>query len=400
MDYWKKKEEDSVTTELDQTAMSPANETGSSEEIGLELRGLTKSFHGVTIVEDINMSIKVGEFVTLLGPSGSGKTTCLNMVAGFIYPDSGQVLIKGQDLAQVPPENRGLGIVFQSYALFPHMSIADNVAFPLKRRKVKGQELKDRVAKALEDVELTDRAHARPRELSGGQQQRAALARALVFEPSLILFDEPLGALDRRLRERLQVQLREMHDKLQFTSLYVTHDQEEALNLSDRIAIINEARIAQIGGCEDIYRRPQSAFVAQFLGDANLVKVTVLENEGAFCTVRVDESQIVTKANRSEQLDVGPGGDALMVARPESLHVTKEGGAGDKLLVQGTMVKRTFVGQDIVTQVQTQQGNVVTVRERPEGTVSQLKFGGPVDVEWRTLESAIVVPMGAGLTND
>jgi ABC-type Fe3+/spermidine/putrescine transport system ATPase subunit len=389
-----------VTTELDQAALSPENEAGAGEGIGLELRGLAKSFHGVTVVEDVNMTIKVGEFVTLLGPSGSGKTTCLNMVAGFILPDKGQVLIKGQDLAQVPPENRGLGIVFQSYALFPHMSVADNVAFPLKRRKIKGQEHKDRVRKALEGVELTPRADARPSELSGGQQQRAAWARALVFEPSLILFDEPIGALDRRLRERLQVQLREMHDRLQFTSLYVTHDQEEALNLSDRIAIMNEARIAQIGACEDIYKRPQSAFVAQFLGDANLLKVTLLESQGASCTVRVDDSQVVTKATRSEQLDVGPGGQALMVARPESLHVTQEGGAGDALLIRGTMIKRVFVGQDVVSTVETPQGSRVTVRERPEGVVSQLPFGGQVEVMWRTLESAIVVPTGAGLKTD
>lgn len=383
-----------MTIESDHAGSSPDGDSGPDAAIGLELRGLAKSFHGVKVVEDVNLSIKVGEFVTLLGPSGSGKTTCLNMVAGFLLPDAGEVLIKGQDLAQVPPEHRGLGIVFQSYALFPHMSVADNIAFPLKRRGVKGAELKERVRQALVQVELEARAKAKPRELSGGQQQRAALARALVFEPSLILFDEPLGALDRRLREHLQVQLREMHERLRFTALYVTHDQEEALRLSDRIAIMNEARIAQIGGCEDIYKRPRSAFVAKFLGDANMLKVTVLDCKPRACTVRVEDSQATMTANHGEESQFECGGQALLVARPEALSVSVPDRGGDAtLLVKGELTDRVFVGQDVVSTVDTPQGSRITIRERPEGDIAGLKIGDNVDVVWRTLESSAVVPV-------
>jgi putative spermidine/putrescine transport system ATP-binding protein len=358
---------------------------------GLEVHHLCKSFHGVDVVTDVNLTIENGEFVTLLGPSGSGKTTTLNMVAGFLIPDKGQIFIGGQELSRVPPENRGLGMVFQSYALFPHMTVFENIAFPLKRRKIKGQELKTRVDRALADVELTPRAQAKPSELSGGQQQRAALARALVFEPSLILFDEPLGALDRRLRERLQVQLREMHDRLGFTALYVTHDQEEALNLSDRIGIMNEAKLAQVGACEEIYRRPRSAFVAKFLGDANMVECTVIECADR-CTVRINDSQVVVSAGCSDELQVTKDSKALLVARPEALHVTAQGEAGESRLLSGHLTDRVFLGQDVVSTVTTEQGTRLTVRERPEGAVSRLSVGDPTDVMWRTYESAIVVP--------
>ncbi len=386
-----------MTSESNQALVNSESGLEPSPEFGLQLRGLKKSFHGVKVVEDVNLSIKVGEFVTLLGPSGSGKTTCLNMVAGFLLPDAGEVLIKGRDLAQVPPERRGLGIVFQSYALFPHMSVAKNIAFPLKRRGIKGAELKERVRRALVQVELEQRAEARPSELSGGQQQRAALARALVFEPSLILFDEPLGALDRRLREHLQVQLREMHERLGFTALYVTHDQEEALRLSDRIAIMNEARIAQIGACEDIYKRPQSAFVAKFLGDANMLKVTVLECAPRACTVRIEDSQAVMQANHGEESRFERGDQALLVARPEALTVSPADGYGDAtLLVRGELTDRVFVGQDVVSTVDTPQGARISIRERPEGAIGQLSVGDQVDVVWRTLESSAVVPVSAG----
>lgn len=359
---------------------------------GLEIRDLNKSFHGVPAVEDVSLTVEVGEFVTLLGPSGSGKTTTLNMVAGFLLPDTGVIRIGGQDVSRVAPEHRGIGIVFQSYALFPHMTVAENVAFPLRRRKIRGAELKARVEKALADVELTHRSSAKPRELSGGQQQRAALARALVFQPSLILFDEPLGALDRRLRERLQVQLREMHEHLRFTALYVTHDQEEALQLSDRIGIMNHARLVQIGGCQEIYKQPRSAFVARFLGDANLMRVAILDCAASMCLARVEESQTEVEVRHSEDVAVEKDSLALLVVRPEALSVVSQGSGGDTLLAHGTLLDRVFVGQDMVSLVETEAGTRVRIRERPEGVVCMLPIGDEVDVVWRSLESATIVP--------
>jgi putative spermidine/putrescine transport system ATP-binding protein len=371
----------------------PSVEQSGSQEHGLEIRGLCKAFQGVPAVQDVDLTVDPGEFVTLLGPSGSGKTTTLNMVAGFLLPDGGEIKIGGRELSRVPPEHRGLGIVFQSYALFPHMTIGENVAFPLKQRKIRGTQLKERVHKALEAVELSHRVDSRPRELSGGQQQRAALARALVFEPPLILFDEPLGALDRRLRERLQIQLREMHESLRFTGLYVTHDQEEALRLSDRVAIMNEGRLVQVGGCEDIYDRPRNAFVAKFLGDANLLKVTVLERGLSNCKVKIHDSGVVISACHHEESGLESGCEALIVVRPEALSVTRVNGDHRLLLTRGCLSDRVFVGQDVVSVVETAAGNSISVRERPDGTLTQDAVGQEVCVSWRVEREVTVVPL-------
>jgi spermidine/putrescine transport system ATP-binding protein len=241
----------------------------------LELRRLIRRFGGVAAVDDVSLSIEAGEFFTLLGPSGCGKTTILRMIAGFDLPDGGEILLDGRNIADIPPEKRPLHTVFQSYALFPHLSVADNVAFPLRMSKVPTAEARRRVAEMLETVHLADKADAFPHELSGGQKQRVALARGLVNKPRLLLLDEPLGALDHKLREEMQLELINLQRTVGVTFVFVTHSQPEALAMSHRIAVMNEGRIEQVGTPAEIYSRPRNRFVADFIGDINLVDARV-----------------------------------------------------------------------------------------------------------------------------
>jgi putative spermidine/putrescine transport system ATP-binding protein len=237
----------------------------------VETRGLQKSYDGKTLViENLDLTIHRGEFLTLLGPSGSGKTTMLMMLAGFEAPTSGEILYEGRSVERLPPHERNFGVVFQNYALFPHMSVYENIAFPLSVRKVSKADTAARVERALSMVQLSNFGRRRPAQLSGGQQQRVALARALVFEPELVLMDEPLGALDKNLREQLQVEIRRLHDTLGITNVYVTHDQTEAMVMSDRIAIFDRGRIQQLDTPRTVHERPATAFVASFMGEMNL----------------------------------------------------------------------------------------------------------------------------------
>ncbi len=230
-----------------------------------------KSYDGETlVVKNLNLSIAKGEFLTMLGPSGSGKTTCLMMVAGFEAATHGEIYLDGRPINSVPPHKRGIGMVFQNYALFPHMTIAENLAFPLEVRGIGKEEAKQKVQRALDMVQMGQGFHGRrPTQLSGGQQQRVALARALVFEPELVLMDEPLGALDKQLREHMQFEIKHIHDSLGVTVIYVTHDQSEALTMSDRIAVFNDGRIQQLAPPEVLYEKPENSFVAQFIGENN-----------------------------------------------------------------------------------------------------------------------------------
>jgi len=238
----------------------------------IKLQQVTKSFDGkVVAVDDVTLDIKAGEFFSLLGPSGCGKTTSLRMIAGFEMPDSGRVHVGGEDITDVPVHRRDMGMVFQSYALFPHRTVAENVAFGLRMRDVPKPEIAKRVAAALAQVALTGLEERRPAQLSGGQQQRVALARALVIEPRVLLCDEPLGALDRKLRQQMQFELKELQQRLGVTLVFVTHDQEEALAMSDRIAVMNRGRVEQVGAPTEIYERPRTRFVADFIGEINLL---------------------------------------------------------------------------------------------------------------------------------
>jgi putative spermidine/putrescine transport system ATP-binding protein len=254
----------------------------------VQFSDVQKSYDGETlVVKDLNLSIRAGEFLTLLGPSGSGKTTTLMMLAGFEVPTNGRIDLDGQPIDNVPPHKRNIGMVFQNYALFPHMTVVENLAFPLEVRRLAKSEIEAKIKRALDMVKLSGFGTRRPGQLSGGQQQRVALARALVFEPKLVLMDEPLGALDKQLREHMQLEVKHIHRNLGVTVVYVTHDQSEALTMSDRIAVFNDGEIQQLAMPDDLYERPQNSFVAQFIGENNRLQGKVVAVNGTACQVEV-----------------------------------------------------------------------------------------------------------------
>ena len=286
---------------------------------------IQKSYDGETlVVKDLNLDIRNGEFLTLLGPSGSGKTTTLMMLAGFEVPTHGRIHLDGQPIDNVPPHRRNIGMVFQNYALFPHMTVEENLAFPLEVRKVPRAEAAMKIARALDMVQLGAFAKRRPGQLSGGQQQRVALARALVFEPKLVLMDEPLGALDKQLREHMQLEIKHLHQTLGITVVYVTHDQSEALTMSDRIAVFNDGRIQQLATPGDLYERPANSFVAQFIGENNKLRGRVVAMNGTSCQVEVDGG------GKIEALPVGidvVGTPTTLSLRPERVKINPTNGA-------------------------------------------------------------------------
>jgi len=272
------------------------------------------------VVDNLHLDIRQGEFLSLLGPSGSGKTTTLMMLAGFDAPDRGRILMDGADISRLPAYKRDMGVVFQSYALFPHMSVAQNVAFPLNLRKVSAAETRERVREALALARLEGFEERQPGQLSGGQQQRVALARALVYRPRLLLMDEPLGALDKALREHMQLELKAIHKQLGITFVYVTHDQDEAMTMSDRVAVFNDGRIAQIAPPQTLYNRPATRFVANFLGETNLLEGRVVANAGGFATLRLDEDGALHRA-RCADASLTAGDSAALAIRPENLRL-------------------------------------------------------------------------------
>ncbi len=284
-----------------------------------------KSYDGETlVVKNLNLDVARGEFLTMLGPSGSGKTTCLMMLAGFEPATHGEIILNGQPINDVPPHKRGIGMVFQNYALFPHMSVYENLAFPLQVRKIKKSEIKDRVNRALDMVQLGGFGNRRPAQLSGGQQQRVAVARALVFDPALVLMDEPLGALDKQLREQMQYEIKHIHENLGVTVVYVTHDQSEALTMSNRIAVFNDGVIQQLATPDDLYERPKNAFVAQFIGENNTLNGTVRELNGDKCIVEVDGGGTV----RALSINVANiGSRSTLSLRPERVEVNPDAGS-------------------------------------------------------------------------
>ncbi len=285
----------------------------------VSFRDIQKSYDGVNlIVKSLDLDISRGEFLTLLGPSGSGKTTCLMMLAGFETPTHGDILLNGQRLNNVPPHKRNIGMVFQSYALFPHLTVNENVGYPLSVRKLSKHEIADKVRNALRMVQLESLGGRYPAQLSGGQQQRIALARALVFEPQLVLMDEPLGALDKQLREHMQMEIKHLHQQLGVTVVYVTHDQSEALTMSDRVAVFNHGIIQQIDSPEKLYEEPCNAFVANFIGENNSLSGTVSAIDGSTCTVqlKIGEEVIAQAINVSD------------IGKPASLSIRPERGVG------------------------------------------------------------------------
>jgi putative spermidine/putrescine transport system ATP-binding protein len=290
------------------------------DEVGaaLTLRGVTKVYSGsVVAVDGVDLTVRDREFLTLLGPSGSGKTTILKLIAGFTTPTSGTIRIGDRDVSRTPPHKRNIGMVFQNYALFPHLTVDQNLAFPLEMRRADRAEIRRRTAEVLERVHLSGLGGRYPRQLSGGQQQRVALARAIVFEPSVLLMDEPLGALDKRLREDLQLEFKRLHRSLNVTVLYVTHDQEEALLLSDRIAVVHDGQIEQLGSGEDLYRTPRSPFVGSFMGDSNIFHGTLADAAGT--SIRIDGATL--RGTLHAQASVVAGDRAALIIRLENCRI-------------------------------------------------------------------------------
>jgi spermidine/putrescine transport system ATP-binding protein len=347
------------------------------ETPSVELRSVTKRFDQLAAVDDLDLQLAQGEFFTLLGPSGCGKTTTLRMIAGFERPTSGEVRIEGEDVAQLPPHKRPTNTVFQSYALFPHLSVESNVAFGLKRKKVGREEIAERVKAELERVGLAAEANRRPSQLSGGMQQRVALARALVNLPKVLLLDEPLGALDLKLRKELQVELKRIQRDVGITFVYVTHDQEEALTMSDRIAVMNRGRVEQIATPEEVYNRPATTFVAGFIGVSNLMPATVKGPQ----EVELDEGSTIATPTDG----FSPGDRCHAVVRPEKLRVETSGNGNGVPRVEGVVTSSLYLGT--ATQIAVDLGEgvrmTVLVPNADEAERQRLPGGGArVGLSW------------------
>ncbi len=321
-------------------AVAATERTPVSTETMVDIRGVTKRFGAVTAVDNVDLTIRKGEFLTLLGPSGCGKTTLLRLLSGFETPTSGQILLDGQDVSRIPPYRRDVNQVFQSYAIFPHLTVEDNIAFGLKMRHLPLDERRERVAEATKLVSLAGLEKRRPHELSGGQRQRVALARALVCRPKVLLLDEPLSALDAKLRHAMQLELKHLQRQLGITFVFVTHDQEEALIMSDRIAVIHRGRIDQLGSATEIYHQPASAFTADFIGEANLLDAAILVNNGTTAQLRLADGADVTV--RSAALRPGSG-RALVSVRPEKIYITRTKPAKDNTF-KGVIEEEIFRG--------------------------------------------------------
>jgi putative spermidine/putrescine transport system ATP-binding protein len=302
--------------------------TGSRDSMNdpfVRFSDVQKTYDGETlVVKNLDLAIRKGEFLTMLGPSGSGKTTTLLMLAGFEVPTQGDIVLAGQSLKNMPPHKRDIGMVFQNYALFPHMTVEENLAFPLDVRKLPKAEIVARVKRVLDMVQLAGYGKRRPGQLSGGQQQRVAVARALVFDPKLVLMDEPLGALDRQLREQMQLEIKHLHERLGITVVYVTHDQGEALTMSNRIAVFNDGEVQQLATPDTLYEEPQNSFVAQFIGENNKLRGTVKRINGASCEVEIEGGGSV----RALPVKVtGVGHPTLLSLRPERVRINPAGGS-------------------------------------------------------------------------
>ena len=341
----------------------------------LELAGVRKRYDSLVAVDDLDLALKTGEFLTLLGPSGSGKTTTLMMVAGLQQPDAGSIRLNGASVASLPPYRRDVGMVFQNYALFPHMTVRRNVAFPLEMRGTPAAEIARLVDEALALVKLPDHGERLPKQLSGGQQQRVALARAMVYRPALLLMDEPLGALDRKLREQLQLEIKRVHRERGISVLYVTHDQEEALTMSDRIAVFNKGRIEQIGTPEELYDRPATRFVASFIGDTNLVEGRVLGVAGGICEIQTAAGRIAA----STRTPLEAGAAVFVAVRPERvvLATAQTTGAG----LEGIIVEQVFLGTSRKYVVRLTDGTELVVL-RPIGDPPFEQAAPAVRVSW------------------
>jgi putative spermidine/putrescine transport system ATP-binding protein len=343
---------------------------------------ISKTYDGLArVVDRLDLDIERGEFLTLLGPSGSGKTTTLMMLAGFETPTEGEILLEGKPLSRLPPHRRAIGMVFQNYALFPHMSVADNIAFPLTVRGMARDEVARRVERALDMVQLPAFGERRPAQLSGGQQQRVAVARALVFEPKLVLMDEPLGALDKQLREQMQLEVRRLHQRLGVTMIYVTHDQHEALTMSDRIAVFHRGRVQQLDTPERIYEQPANAFVARFIGENNRLEGRIEGVDGNRCTVRIAGDALV---EGSLATPLPAGASVMMSLRPERVQIGAAAPtiANGHCRLTGRLREVIYLGDHVRARIVLPSNDDFTVK-RPIDDVHRLPaIGQPVELAW------------------
>lgn len=345
----------------------------------LRLEGLVKKFGDFTAVERIDLDVEKSEFISLLGPSGCGKTTTLQMIAGFVEPTEGKIIINGQDVTSVKPSKRNLGIVFQSYALFPHMTVADNVAFGLQMRGIGKPESVERVSETLEMVHLGQFAHRFPRELSGGQQQRVALARALVIRPEVLLLDEPLSALDAKIREDMQMELRGIQRKLGTTTILVTHDQGEAMAMSDRIAVMQQGRLAQVDRPYEAYERPSDSFVTKFLGKSNMFDGVSKGGSDGVAAFDVNGIEFLT-----HEAEFETGAPVYVSVRPEKIKLVKVGSGQ----VDGTVLAQIFLGDQWVFQIETPLGVMGVVTQNTGGR--QVEEGDTIGLDWSPAEVRVL----------
>jgi len=344
--------------------------------LGVAISDVWRRYGAVTAVGGVSLDVGAGEFVSLLGPSGSGKTTLLMMLAGFEDPDSGSIAVGDRDVTHVAPNKRDVAMVFQRYALFPHMTVAENIGFPLRMRRVGRAERDKRIRHVLELVKLDGYEARKPAELSGGQQQRVALARAIVFDPPVILMDEPLGALDKKLRQHMQIELKQLQQRLGATVIYVTHDQEEALHMSDRVAVMNHGKLLQVGPPRALYDRPIDAFVADFLGEMNFLDGTITTLDGGTCAVDVAGTRV--GALRPE--DAEPGTPVRVAIRPERV-VLRDGP------LRGRVVQVVFNGASTIMLVETTGGAMLKAEVNPRSDMAVLKPGDEVSLGWAAADA-------------
>jgi spermidine/putrescine transport system ATP-binding protein len=367
--------------------------SAATEPPEIRLVDVTKQFHEVVAVDAVSLTVNTGEFLTLLGPSGCGKTTTLRMIGGFDLPTRGRIELRGRDVTKEPPDRRPVNMVFQSYALFPHLDVAGNIAFGLKRRGVAVDEIKRRTGAILEKVRLSGYEKRRTHELSGGQQQRIALARALVNEPNVLLLDEPLGALDLKLRKRLQLELKRIQMDVGITFVYVTHDQEEALTMSDRIAVMHGGRIEQLGAPEDLYDRPASPFVADFIGTTNLLAGTVEFVDTDAARIRLDSGDRCVAAADGRQ-----AGQAIQLSvRPESITIGASNGSNGSAHLEAEVEQVAYLGASVQYHVKTTGGLGLSVLAGKAG--SRFATGDAVDLAWAPSD-ALVLGDRAGTVED
>lgn len=348
----------------------------------LELRGITKSFGSTPVLKGIDLSIQEGEFVTLLGASGCGKTTILRIIAGLEYPDDGQVLLEGRDVQNDPPEKRNVNTVFQSYALFPHMTVWQNVAYALRVRGIAKREIDERVADALAMVQMDGSGKKTPAQLSGGQRQRVAIARSLINHPKVLLLDEPLGALDLQLRRQMQYELKKLQRQLGTTFVYVTHDQEEAINMSDRIVVLRDGKIEQQGAPNEIYDRPRTSYAAQFVGSANVLRGTVERVEGDTVLLRVEGG---TMRAQADNLPIGLGDTLTLAIRGENVGISRE---AKPVALRGVVEANSYAGGMLRIPVRLAVGSEVVITR--QGIHFDFAAGETVYLDWNARDAVLV----------